>query len=1476
MYRLFAEDVQVTDSTGHLVASVDELILQPSWTEIFKRKLQFSGLTATGVQVMASQDSTRSWDLIELFRSSSTDSTTPPFEFSIADVEMSDVTLRTRSLASPPDYIENGAVFDYTNSTYAIDDIHVSIDLNESANIVDLYSMTGKVSGTSLTIDDLQGQAVLEQQQISINDIFLQSGEMALEAAGFARGYRYGPNADDREATLAMNVSLVNADNARIRTLLPSWKFESTFDATAEISGPLSSLQVASAKVSTGRSGVQFDGSLTGLPDSVSLTGNISVPLVLADDIDALAPFVQVHEMTRADSVRLESHLELALGHSESRDLLLTLSGMEFQSTAGNISGTASLHAVDGIPQQTWGAVTVSRLNPELISSNPDLAGDVNGHVEFRSSGSSRDDFRLDLIADLASTTVGPISVDSTVINAFIESGILSGDIRARHGSGSIVAGLLYDYSTEIPRYEFEGSATNLNIASMYSPAKDLVDINGRASLYGSGVKLDDIDATLTFSSDESSLVGGDGKIRLFSTSGTTVTLGRDQGSQRLVIDGDLVRGQLHTEQLLSDVRTAGNYWRPVLTKRLRELARSRDGSVSGDDLLAGAPANLSGPKPSKLDVEGDFFIADGSFLSTLLKTPIHARDLAVNLSMSADSSTLGFSSRLTADSLDVYPFQTDSLNVTFDINASLEADSTETVDFATTITGRHGSLLRQKLASPELAIVMSDRVGSFTFKSTNTNNVSPVDISARISNTLEGTTFVFDRLSIESPTYSLALEDEKPIRFFRDAVVVDDLLLARRVTDGAGDEFLSLDGILSTSPGDTLVFESSNLSLTDLSRVFSFRKTIGGRLNSDIRLTMGDDVPLAIGNVHVSNLSVDRRVLGDFAGQSTFDSRDNTVGVSASVKAPAVAPGTDRLVTSNDVELRGTIYPSNEAGHRPLDMDLQVERADLFFFEYIFTSTIDQVSGYAQGGAKITGTLTSPVFDSQMTVRDGDFLVPRFNLHYGIDGAVTVDETGIHIREARIEDGEGGQASITGSVLFNEYSFFSLDLNGVLNQLEIMDVADSDELPFYGHIRASGDATLTGPISGALLQSNNAVTTPESELFIPIVEPIAVSDASFIVFTDSTGAVPDLTRRNQRRNILARRPVGERTFIDGLDMDLNIRGPEGSTVHLVIDPLVGDVINAVGNARVQIQRRGGEFFTYGTFNATGGDYLFTAGEVFVRRFDIDQGGLITWDGDPTNAQLNIPASYRTRASRAGLPSANENTTQSLIPLVVRLNITGRVSAPEVSLSLEIDRSDRNISTSYESIETVLNQPERATEYATSVLLTNSFLLTTQNPNSDAITSSAFNSLSQLVASQLNRYINEALPNIDFSFGIQGENAQELDVTYGIALRLLDERLVIRGQGVYQGARTSAVSDAAQQSLQGEFVVEVRLNPSVSVEVFYRREGDVLTDESFLTNTTGAGLSYQTEFASWRRFFRKILGRDDVVVSSGEVSSGQN
>ena len=585
-----------------------------------------------------------------------------------------------------------------------------------------------------------------------------------------------------------------------------------------------------------------------------------------------------------------------------------------------------------------------------------------------------------------------------------------------------------------------------------------------------------------------------------------------------------------------------------------------------------------------------------------------------------------------------------------------------------------------------------------------------------------------------------------------------------------------------------------------------------------------------------------------------------------------------------NTLDLSGRLRVDENApeweANEWLDLSLDIERADLFFFDFIFADVLSNIEGATRGSVAISGQWDRPVFDADLEV-DGAFSIPRFGLSYTLNGPVQVDRQGIHLQRAQLADGDDGTAEIGGSILFNDYRFFSFQLESTIDNLTIMDVPRANDLPFYGFIRASGPLRLEGPLSNTTLVSEDARTSEDTEVFIPVVDDAGGPSSGFLIYADSTSQMLDWNELTRRANIFADRPAGETSFLDGMGIDLNIQATRGGRLHIVFDALVGDVITTEATGRVQLQREDGEFFIFGSMDVVGGTYLFTAGEVFVRQFSINEGTL-SWDGDPINAELDIDAAFRTRASPAGLPGFSERSAR--IPVVIDLNITGRVETPEVALSLSLDRDQRDQRIGAQTFDALLNQEAQMTEFATSVLLTNTFLLTTETLGSGSSGTSsesgrlantgsqlAFNSVSQLVSSQLNRYLSAALPNVDFNVGVQGETTDDLDIIYGVALRLLDERLIIRGEGVYTGNEEFR---AQQSGPQGEFAVEIRLSSQVSMEVFYRRTGDSLTQGQTLTSTTGVGLFYQTQFSTWSSLWNRVTQRSANTPSSPESEPG--
>jgi hypothetical protein len=60
----------------------------------------------------------------------------------------------------------------------------------------------------------------------------------------------------------------------------------------------------------------------------------------------------------------------------------------------------------------------------------------------------------------------------------------------------------------------------------------------------------------------------------------------------------------------------------------------------------------------------------------------------------------------------------------------------------------------------------------------------------------------------------------------------------------------------------------------------------------------------------------------------------------------------------------------------------------------------------------------------------------------------------------------------------------------------------------------------------------------------------------------------------------------------------------------------------------------------FGEFVITSGKFDFTAKNFISKNFTVNQGGNIRWTGNPTNAEINLKATYEVRTDIAPLYTA--------------------------------------------------------------------------------------------------------------------------------------------------------------------------------------------------------------------------------------------
>lgn len=1189
--------------------------------------------------------------------------------------------------------------------------------------------------------------------------------------------------------------------------------------------------------------------------------------------------------------------LKLALNNSQFRDLQFNQLQADVRLLNEQLSGLFSTETADGgltangkvdlsvAQPQLDIALDAKQLNLGRILPDENRIRKIDGKVVLKGNGKSLNDFVGAVDTDVRIQSVyGNIDLKSKILKLnqgekwqdYLGEADLDLRLLSENGNAK-VKGKVRKRAAN-PEVDLDADLTAFNLAKFF-PKQPTTRLNGRFAIKGKGTDLAHFSGNLNTQMSPSTLVLN-GKTLRFPAFASTIDLSKRGATEEVALELESEAADISLNGTLASdwAMDLGKHWQNALERTLQKEAIKK--MYLQETATLDWTAELMQAERFRARYRNQEPMAFKGFIS--LKKPELVQGFLPNLN-GIFPATAQFDAEINPDALQLQAqvnspyFSQKTLSargVQLNLNARTQYETllTQPLRLIAALTAKELTVAGQQAFGVGADLDYTAKLGTLVLHADSLHGLGAFDAAANLSLLEQSNQITIQSLVLETARETWEIPQNQRIQVYQDALVLENIYVDRHDKNPRVPVYtVRAKGILSENPSDAIVVSTEQVELRDVSELFNTKPKLRGLFTGDVKISNGLKNPKITGEANITALSLKDKYLPEFMniGDVSLDiaaNPDNREELNLKLLLRQPRKPEPLFISENDVMATGSLQlpigknADGSAKKGKLDLNLFIGHLDLFFFKMLFPGEINKPTGYGYGNAKITGTFAKPIFNADLQIAKGEFEIPEFNLKPSIAGSLTVDEAGFHLHQMRLKDREGeGTAVLNGDILFNDYRFFSFNLTGEMDAFEIINVEQSKTLDFYGHIWASGKMSLVGPLDHTVLTAQNVVTTSNSELFIPIFGGSVSRDETFVVFADSLGNIP---QRRNRTNLLGNRPLGERTFLDGLEMKMNIQAPEGSKVNLVFDQLLDDTIEATGNGNIKMDYLNGEFKLFGKFNVSGGDYLFTVQDFGIRRpFKLDAGGTMEWSGDPINAKLNIPASYPRRVSTNGLPGSQNE----FLDLIVRMNITGEVNSPLVDLKLQLDQRSGQFSTAADKrFETELNRPERASVYATSVLISDSFtpaaaLLTQSGFTLGDTQQVVFNSLFQLASNFINKVLNQLTPNVDVNVGVsqqyqtQGNNRiSDLGLSLGVAWRILDDRVVLRGQGVVDNT-----SSVAQGNNQVEFAANYRVGSNLSTEVFYRDDNSIQTTNPFRGKTIGASLLYDRTFSNWHYFFAK-------------------
>ena len=423
-----------------------------------------------------------------------------------------------------------------------------------------------------------------------------------------------------------------------------------------------------------------------------------------------------------------------------------------------------------------------------------------------------------------------------------------------------------------------------------------------------------------------------------------------------------------------------------------------------------------------------------------------------------------------------------------------------------------------------------------------------------------------------------------------------------------------------------------------------------------------------------------------------------------------------------------------------------------------------------------------------------------------------------------------------------------------------VLNTSEADNPIYYGLAFASGDyIKISGYFESdmyidAKIWSDQAFIGNKyykSKLVIPLANPSELGANSFITFVshDST----HLKKGNYKVNL------------SGVQLNLNLDVTNDLETMLLFDQKVGDVIKAKGTGALRMEVNTlGNFKMFGNYTFDNGDYLFTLQNVINKRFEIEKGSLIKWNGDPYDAEINLNAIYKLRTTLSPLfPGDSSGTYKRRYPIDCKMVLSNKLMAPDISFEVDLPSVNDGTRT---DVRNMVNNELEINRQVFSLMVLGGFL----TPQSQAGYGATYNNIggaaglnasTELLSNQLSNLIGKLNSGMDvgvrYSPGsLGGDKITNQELQVALSTQFLNNRLTVDGN--VGTIASNSVQNA--NTIVGDVNIEYKLTPDgkLKMKAFNKTNDNAIVYQT-APYTQGVGIFYREEFASLDELWKKYL-----------------
>ena len=657
------------------------------------------------------------------------------------------------------------------------------------------------------------------------------------------------------------------------------------------------------------------------------------------------------------------------------------------------------------------------------------------------------------------------------------------------------------------------------------------------------------------------------------------------------------------------------------------------------------------------------------------------------------------------------------------------------------------------------------------------------------------------------------------------------DLRLDRFLVSN-GAQRLLVDGGYSPARSDTLSLQMDRFDLALIDEFLPSQIGIEGKMNGHATLHSG--TPEALGML--MDFDIDTlRLGGTDAGSVRLSSRWHDEGRELGLTL------VDEIEGREAIRVGGSYFIKDKS----LDVRADLDELPLRIAAPFLAEIVSELDGGISGSILAKGPVDAlePV-SQDLRIDDARARVAITGVAYTLNGPLRMDANGLYFDELTLRDDDSGECSIRGSLRYKQLKDFSLGARIRFNDLKVLDAPERAGVPFYGLLRASGTASVTGPFS-ALVVDANVSTAGEGNVHIPMSSISGqASSSDLLTFTQPVREL------DPYEEMLA--AMNEKSATHA---DVSIRGRlavhPGVRAFVEIDKAAGNVASVNGSGTVSINMRPSkaQFDLGGDYTVNEGSYQFVVPGVISKTFSVQNGSSVKFGGDIMNTELDLTATYGLRTSLDALVPSGSSTRR---PVECSIRVTDRLRSPRIELFIDVPDLDPTART---SVESALNTADKVQKQFVSLLLLGSFL---PDQASGVFNQSnlLYSNMTEIMSGQINNILQRLDIPLDVGFGYQQMNTGEDLFDIAVSTQLFDDRVIVGGN--FGNRRYSTGSSSGD--FAGDLDLQVKLDPEGKFRFnVFSHSADEFTNYLDFSQRNGIGVSYQREFSTFRELLQHFF-----------------